>query len=78
MKDQLRKFLLSLLNATLLLAIVLTGCAIFLVYKVENVAGDLITQASTSVMRQAGQDVDRALAAFVAADWIRYFGPAVF
>lgn len=68
MKDQVRTFLLSLLNATLLLAVILTLSVTFLVYKVESAAQDLMSQAGTALLSEAEHEVKGAIASIEAAD----------
>ncbi|MGI9434599.1 MAG: hypothetical protein ACR2Q4_07205, partial [Geminicoccaceae bacterium] len=60
----MRQFLLSLLNATLLLAVVLAGLGIWLTYRVEHVAADLIGKVDLRVADAVEGDLRDAVTDF--------------
>ena len=68
MNDRVRILLQSLLNATLLLAVILTLAVWGLICKVEGIANGLLAQATTSVLREARHDVDDVIASIAAVD----------
>lgn len=57
----MRQFLLSLANATLLLAIVLVVLVLWLFYKVEDVAADLVTMVDMRVVELVEDDIRDAV-----------------
>ena len=57
----MRQFMLSLLNATLLLAVVFVAFAIWLTYRVEDVAADLITKVDMRVVELVEGDIRDAV-----------------
>jgi hypothetical protein len=57
----MRQFLLSLVNATLLLTIVLVLLVLWLVYKVEDVAADLVTKVDMRVVDLVEGDIRDAV-----------------
>ena len=58
----MRQFLMSLLNATLLLAVVLAALVVWLSYRAEDVAADLIAKVDIRVLDAAEADVRNAVA----------------
>ena len=53
----MRQFVTSLLNATLLLAVVLAALVVWLSYRVEDAAADLITKVDMRVLDAAEADI---------------------
>jgi hypothetical protein len=58
----MRQFLISLVNATLLLAIILVLLVLWLVYKVEDVAADLVTKVDMGLVELVEGDIRDAVA----------------
>ena len=57
----MRQFLKSLLNATLLLAVILAGLTLWLTYKIEGVAADAVTQIDTRAINALDTDIKDAV-----------------
>ncbi len=68
MNSQVKALLLSLLNATLMLGVILTLSAVFLVHQIEGFAEDFMTHAGSALLQEAGHEVNGAIVALKTAD----------
>ena len=68
MNERLKQFLLSLLNATLLLGIILAVTGIILISKVESFTASVISQVKFAALEDIDKDVKDVAAAIYAAE----------
>lgn len=68
MIDRLKQFLLSLLNATLMLGIILVLLALFLVYRVETFTTNVVSEVKLGLLEEVDADVRQVVGAIRATD----------
>lgn len=58
MRQPLKSLLLALVNATLMLAIILTVAGIFLLYKVQSFTADVISDVKIELLREIDEEIE--------------------